>query len=378
MKKVGIVTWYWGNYGSILQAYALQQAIAELGLSCEVINHRVNGNIKEQMFYRVRHSGILNTIYYYTKKLGATIENHSLKELSYRNKAFNNFIKNNIQLSSEFYTNNNYYRCQQYDAYICGSDQIWNPNFTFLSSFYWLGFVNEKTKIAYAPSMGSELLTASDKEKISAYLKSFTGISVREIKSAEILSKLSLHHKVYTVVDPTMLITAEKWKEHLPKKSISEKYLFAYIIRGNKEQRNYIEKIARKYNLQLVVYPYLESNIIESDEKTWGDIRCFEDEPFDFLEKIYNAEMIITDSFHCSVFSILFHKEFFVLKKINDKTSQFGRLQQLLKMSSQEKRIIDMGDNVVPLGNNFYKSDIEIEKKRIESINYLKKSLHLC
>lgn len=67
-----------------------------------------------------------------------------------------------------------------------------------------------------------------------------------------------------------------------------------------------------------------------------------------------------------------------MLKKIRIRQSQFGRLQQLLKMSSQEKRIIDMGDNVVPLGNNFYKSDIEIEKKRIESINYLKKSLHLC
>ena len=88
MKKVGIVTWYWGNYGSILQAYALQQAIIELGLPCEVINHRVNGNAKEQILYRIKHNGILHTAGYYMRKISARMERSSVEELFCRNKAF--------------------------------------------------------------------------------------------------------------------------------------------------------------------------------------------------------------------------------------------------------------------------------------------------
>ena len=311
------------------------------------------------------------------RKISARMERSSVEELFCRNKAFEKFIKNNIQLSSIFYTNKSYHECQQYDVYVCGSDQIWNPNFTFLLPFYWLEFAKGKVKISYAPSMGNASLNVSDKKIIATYLKSFTGISVRESRSGELLSDLVHHYEIQTVVDPTMLISAQEWKKHLPKRSISKNYLFAYIIRGNKKQREYITRIAHKYNLQLVVYPYLEANIIETDEKTWGDIRCFKDSPFDFLEKIYNAEMIITDSFHCSVFSILFHKEFFVMKKTNDTTSQFGRLQQLLKMSSQEERIISTEEEIVPVGDNFNKSDRSIENMRIKSLDYLRSCLDI-
>lgn len=133
-KKVGIVTWYWGNYGSILQAYALQNAIKSIGLECEVIQHHVNGNIRMQIRYRILHQGILNTLKYYLNKSIAKLQVHNKKEITLRCNALNDFIEKNIKLSSQIYNNKNYSDCQNYKYYVCGSDQIWNPNFTFFSS----------------------------------------------------------------------------------------------------------------------------------------------------------------------------------------------------------------------------------------------------
>lgn len=314
-KKVGIVTWYWGNYGSILQAYALQNAIKSIGLECEVIQHHVNGNIRMQIRYRILHQGILNTLKYYLNKSIAKLQVHNKKEITLRCNALNDFIEKNIKLSSQIYNNKNYSDCQNYKYYVCGSDQIWNPNFTFFSSFYWLGFVKNGEKIAYAPSMGKTVLRKSEEKMIAKYLQSFKAISVRESKTSTLLNKILSKDKVITVSDPTMLIKADIWKEKVPSRRIKEKYLFAYLIRGNKEQRDYISTIAKQRKLVLVTYPYLEGNYINKEEKAWGDIRCSSDDPFDFLEKIFNAELIITDSFHCSVFSLLFHKDFYVLKK---------------------------------------------------------------
>lgn len=378
MDKVGIITWYWGNYGSILQAYAIQNAIASLGYDCEIIQHHVNGNIKTQLKYRLAHLGLKKTIGYYSNKLRVKLENpKNNSRLKLRDNAFNDFIKNNLILSAESYNNINYYKCQQYDTYVCGSDQIWNPSFTFLSTFYWLGFVQNGKKISYAPSMGSEPLNNLEKKIINEYLNSFSAVSVREEKTAKMLNDILRKGDVVTVADPTMLIEANTWRNKIPKSSINEKYLFAYLIRGNKEQRVYISSTAKQKKLTLVTYPYLEGNTIEKDEKYWGDIQCFEDNPFDFLGRIANADLVITDSFHCSVFSLMFHKDFYVMRKANDITSQFGRLEQLLGMCHEENRIIEIGDVIPSLNDDYVESDNAIENVRRLSKKFLEEALNM-
>lgn len=375
MEKVGIVTWYWGNYGSILQAYALQNTIISLGYKCDIIQHSVNGDIKTQLQYRISHDGISQTIHYYLKKIHAKSDMHKNSEVALRKDILDKFIKKNLILSTQSYNNTDYQKCQEYDIYVCGSDQIWNPNFTFLSSFYWLGFVKNVKKIAYAPSMGNSLLTDSEKRIISNFLQSFTAISVREEKTAKVLNRILHTNDIYTVSDPTMLIDADIWRKKIPERSINRKYLFAYLIRGNKAQRDYIKDISEQHNLTLVTYPYLEENAIENDERQWGDIRCFNDDPFDFLEKIVNSDLVITDSFHCTVFSLLFHKDFYVMKKIDDTTSQFDRLAQLLGMCDENKRIIKIGDEIMPIDDDFANADRAIYDIRIKSRRYLEENL---
>lgn len=378
MDKVGIVTWYWGNYGSILQAYALQRAIESLGYKCEIIQHHINGDIKTQLKYRLSHEGFVSTCKYFLNKIVAKSGAKRQRELLLkRNQRFKDFISKNLKLSQTNYSNSDYKNCLDYDIYVCGSDQIWNPSFTFLSPFYWLAFLPDGRRLlSYAPSMGNAKLTGTDVVIVSKYLRKIDFISVREEKSAEMLRKIIPDLDIFTVCDPTLLIQADEWKKIIPPKHISERYLFAYLIRGNREQRELITNVAKKYGLRLVVYPFLEGNKFEKDELDWGDVRCFDDNPFDFLSKIMYADMVITDSFHCSIFSILFHKEFYVLRKTDDTTNQFNRLEYVLDLCGHSQRIIDQIYGFVRSDCCFSESDRAIDSIRKKSWNYLQKALY--
>lgn len=380
MKKLGIITWYWGNYGSILQAYALQKTLSELGYDCETVCHCVNGKTFTRLKYRLKHMGIPQTFKFYFKKVYTKFYLKAKNlHISRREDIFRNFIEKNILLSRNRYNNSNFEKCSdEYDVLVCGSDQIWNPNFTFLSEFYWLGFASKNTiKVSYAPSLGVKEITTKQSVIIENFLQSFSGISVRE-KSSELVLKKVLGNKfdIQTVLDPTLLLEKEKWSSVSEGRSVPDNYLFAYLIRGSQKQRNYITNIAKEMKLKLVVYPFLELDSIERDEFTWGDMRVFEDSPFDFIEKIRNASLIITDSFHCSVFSIIYHKDFYVLRKANDKTSQFGRLDNLLTMFGQSERIISEYDSF-NLKNVSYDGVDEILKQRRESsISFLRNAIN--
>lgn len=377
MKKIGIITWYWGNYGSILQAYAMQQYLSMQGYDCEVVQHHVNGDLKMQARYRLSHDSPLSNLSNIKNKFsGAVWAKVQKEERAKRAEIFESFVRDNIRLSKKSYNNQNYAECLDYDVYICGSDQIWNPSFTFLSPFYWLAFLPKgKDAVAYAPSLGTATFNGADRELVKEYLLRFKAISTREENSGKMLEEIDPRIKVQHVSDPTFLPGADFWKEKVKKKETDKKYLFAYVIKGNDRQREYIESVARDNNLELVTYPYLENHKITKDEQTWGDVRCFGDDPFDFLTKIYNAELVITDSFHCSVFSLQFHKDFYALKKCGDKTSQFNRIEQLLDTCGMRTRIISED---MPFGRattDFSVSDGAIARLRDESRAYLNRAL---
>lgn len=381
MKKVGIVTWYWGNYGSILQAYALQKAIDKLGYDCETIQHNVNGSNKLKILYRLKQIGLAKTFKYYFDKVTSKIReknNVDYHNILKREETLDKFVKNTLKLSSVKYTNDNFVNCDGYDAFICGSDQIWNPNLTFLSDFYWLNFVKDKIKISYAPSIGSKGIPNSYKEKVKYMLSDFKTITVREKASENILKDIVPNKDIVTVLDPTMLLEKDYWESLLPSRSIESDYIFVYLLRANEEQLNYVNDIAKKLGLKVVIYPLLERTNHCEAEYVCGDYRIYDDTPFDFLEKIKNAKLVITDSFHCSVFSIIFHKNFFVLKKSNDKDGQLVRVTNLLDLTEQNFRLIDVNTDIekVEVKNSFAKSDIIIEQKRKECLELLKNSLN--
>lgn len=372
MKKVGIVTWYWGNYGSILQAYALQKTVEKFGYNCDVIKHHVTENKRKQIKYRVKHKGILNTIKYYyvqgTSKLSAQKD----KERNKRSITLDKFVNEKLKLCEKEYKNSDYKQCNGYDIYISGSDQVWNPDHTFLSDFYWLDFGEPTSKrIAYAPSIGNPRLFDKDKAIIKKYLEKFTAISAREARGADLLNGILGENKVITITDPTMLITANEWESVLPESKVNSPYMFAYILRDTSDQRKFIMETAKSMGLKLVVYPSLEKAGAES----WGDVNVFDDDPFEFLKRIQGAEIVITDSFHCSVFSLLFHKCFYVMKKSGYESSQFLRLEHLLSSCGVMNRVIDINTRIT---NDMYdceKVDSAIEAERDKGLRYLRVAL---
>lgn len=377
MKRIGIITWYWGNYGSILQAYALCEYLSMQGFDCEVVRHHVNGDFRTQVRYRLSHDSLSSNAANIKNKAAGMIYGRIQKdERAERMRTFERFVEENLRLSERAYTNQDYTECTDYDAYICGSDQIWNPSFTFLSPFYWLAFLPEgKDAIAYAPSLGTAEFGNDDRETVKRYLLRFKAISTREENSGKMLETIDPRIRVSHVSDPTFLPGADFWKSKVKSTKSEKKYLFAYLIKGNDRQREYIEAVARERQLELVTYPYLENHRITKSERTWGDVRCFGDDPFDFLTKIYNAELIITDSFHCSVFSLQFRKDFYALKKCGDTTGQFNRIEQLLKACGMSGRMISEDKPFRRAETDFDASDRAIAALREESRAYLDRAL---
>lgn len=373
MKKVGIVTWYWGNYGSILQAYALQQTVERLGYSCEIIKHHVTENKRKQIKYKVKHSGILNTTKYYFSQGIAKFLAQKDKERNRRCTILDEFVNEKLKLSEKRYDNSDYKQCNGYDIYISGSDQIWNPDHTFLSEFYWLNFAKSTSKrIAYAPSIGNPKLFDEDKAIIKKFLEKFTAISVREALGTDLLNGILGEDKVVTMADPTMLVTSDEWEALLPKNTENTSYMFAYILRDTSEQREFIKKAARSMGLQLIVYPSLEQM---TGAESWGDVNIFDDNPFNFLNRIRGADVIITDSFHCSVFSLLFHKCFYVMKKAGHESSQFLRLEHLLSSCGVMDRVVDIHSIITKAMYDYEKADSAIAVEREKGLRYLRKAL---
>lgn len=346
--RIGIATWHEENYGSILQAYATSAFLKELGHDPVFLRYDFSGSPLSKFVSRVGTIGAGPAISQCVANVrGRLFMRSHHGETSVRNDVMQSFIEKNLVETERLYTRSDCgdALCEA-DVFLCGSDQIWNPAITCFSPFYWLSFVPSGTpKISYAPSMGKPKLKAKHREFVVSRLNELHAASVREKTTADMLNELDgLNKYVETVVDPTLLLPKEQWESLCKSSRVNaseESYVFAYILRGSPEQREFAARLAKNRNLKLIVYPYLEAIPQGDDALTWGDERVFDDDPADFLARIRNASLVITDSFHCTVFSILFKKDFYVLRKTFDTTSQTTRIDDLLSVAGLEGRILE-------------------------------------
>lgn len=388
--RVGIVTWYDGNYGSILQAYALQQAIMQRGHEAAMIRHDLSDGKTRRLFQRMRYGGAMPMIRFYLLRAKGGIDHKQLsKDASKRKATLTDFAEKKLQLTERCYRNSDYKECSsEFDAFVCGSDQIWNPTLTAFSPFYWLSFLPEgKPRFSYAPSFGMQSVGVREKEIIHERLTGYLGISLRERSSAKLFSDIGIANPLpRSVLDPTFLLPNEKWEslcdeyENSNEQSIDEgSYLFAYILRETKEQRSLIEEFARQENLRLVVYPHLEGVSQNADGSAWGDVQVFDDDPAAFLSKIRRAKCVITDSFHATVFSLLFGTEFYVLRKALDsgKMSTRGRIDNVLELAGESRRFVENG-RIERRAYDGSSALAKLEPSRIEARAYLDDMLEKC
>ena len=200
--------------------------------------------------------------------------------------------------------------------FITGSDQVWS--FTWYRKEYFLDFVPlNKYKMSYAASFGISTFNEDQKEIIKMNLRNFRAISVREADVVDELKELT-GIDVKNTIDPTLLLSKEDWDVICSKRIVEREYVFAYFLGDNIKARKIAQSFTKKLNLELVFIPHANYGINTNDIFMNG-IKIYGASPYDFISLIKYAKYVFTDSFHASVFSIIFNKNFFVYNRSKKK-----------------------------------------------------------
>lgn len=373
--KIGVVTWFhYKNYGTVLQAYALQQFLKTKGYNCVLVNYIpvYNRNFLQKVKYGKFNRRIKNKIEAYRFKFSRKDIKEKLVD---RNELFENFVNKNINLTPKIQSKNDLLKLNDIiDCFICGSDQIWNPE--NLNGVYFLNFVSKKRKkISYAPSFGVSHISASKKKIIQQWINGFDKLSVREEIGANILKSLT-KKDVEVVVDPTLLLSREDWEQIIVNPDINEDYILCYFLGDRKEYWEVVQKLQRLTGYRVVIIPIRFNSYLQK-----YDIRISTG-PEDFIGLIKNAELIITDSFHGTIFSLIFQKDFYVFKRFKDKAkdSQNSRIYNILKLVNLENRLIQK-NFLIRSKNDIYIDNYEcvnrlLNEKIESSISFLIKALN--
>lgn len=372
--RIGIITWWRANYGSILQAYALQNIIKDFGVGeCEIVAQYDKHIISvANLMNKIKTVGIIKA----TKKGCMLLFFRGIKK---RNKRWEEFVNKNLIISKHSYTNTDIQDAnQEYDVFLCGSDQIWNPYNIGLDSIYWLGFVSgEKGKIAYAPSVGITEASKEMKDKIRENLKDFKFVSCREKSGTEFINSIIGDNKCVHVLDPTLAIKKDFWNTLCCARKYKTPYIFAYFLRGTREQRSAALKFAKKKNMKVVSVPFLDTDKLVINDLIFGDIRIWAPTVGEFISLIKNADYVFTDSYHCSIFSCIYHRQFSVFPK--EATAQTERIRDLLELLKMSDRIVSDVKEIEDINEiceeNWSELDRIIEKAKGISLEYLRKAL---
>lgn len=342
MKKCGIITMIDNeNCGNRLQNYALQEVLKQY-------NYDV---------YTIKNEKLLNWNDRYLYSLLRVIKKH-IKEFG-KNKPFREFNKK-IKFTKNYITikNCNSYK-NKFDIYVVGSDQIWKPTRKRMSFIDVLGFAEPNRRIAYAPSFGLDSIDNKYYKLLKNELPKFRALSVREDAGKKIISDATNIDNVEVLVDPTMLIEKEKWLTIADESSFvqEKKFIFTYFL-GDED----VEKLTKKFGNDYEIIDFYKNN--------FG--------PKEFLSLINNAELVLTDSFHACVFSILFNKKFYIFerKQKDCNNNMNSRIDTLCNKFSIDDRRIDSIDKINILDNLDYNLiNKKLEHERKIAREYLKKNI---
>lgn len=347
--KIGIITWFTGtNYGTNLQAIALQRYLRNLGHKVQIVNYEVNNesDVKITFFQkltdwhnlmtRVRRQPDKYALKYAVAKYGDKIEK--------RNKELSSEVKEQCCLTERIHDETELIDClSKFNLLICGSDQIWNPR--WYDRFYYADYDGVETRrISYAPSLGVNAILEGKVSEIKRSLSKFETVSVREQKGAELLRPL-MKIEPTVVIDPTFLLDAADWERIFPvKEKNNKRYALSMFLTDNSSHWKASRKFAERNGLQHVVIPYCGFSYLQK-----ADIRA-DAGLQEFLDLIRGAEYVLTDSFHMTAFSLIMNKQFYTFTRFKEDayTSQNTRVRNLLDIVKLEDRLLPYGMGTVP------------------------------
>jgi len=327
MKKIALVTCYFHlNYGSMLQAYATQKYFDDRSIPCE--NIRIDGLKKsiessKKRFYlkQIMNPQVLTgtILRIGRKKIVKKLHKQTLgNDLKIRENKFNDFVNQNFRLSKEYQSISELSgACSDYSTVLVGSDQLWLPS-NIDADYYTLNWVPEDiNKVSYATSFGTSYLPDNLKSKTKSFLTRIQHISVREETGVKIIRECA-GIEAELVCDPTLLFNAEQWMCIQKKEPIIDgDYILCYFLGNNKKDREFAKRLRERTGYKIVALLHLDEYI--KSDIGYADETPFDIGPGELINLIRNAEYIVTDSFHGSVFSILNKKIFFTSRRIKKK-----------------------------------------------------------
>ncbi|MBQ8297282.1 MAG: polysaccharide pyruvyl transferase family protein [Ruminococcus sp.] len=351
------------NYGSSLQTLATQNYLMQKGCKTEIID-----------YYPERYTslGLLKRLKNKSERLAKNpvllFGARCVISVSYVKKklVFDSFLRKYIKLTPKTYRTekellNNVPKA---DAYCTGSDQVWNSYWNEgVDRPLYLSFVpKSKYKFSYAASIGTSKLSEKEKTEVRPLLEEYNRITVRENNGVDILNDAGIHGAVQ-MLDPTLLFKASEWNKYTSNRFRNEKYVVTYNLHHDKRIDEYAAKIASEKNLKVFNISYNLHDIIRKGTLKW----CPTVE--EYLGLIRDAQYVVTDSFHATVFSLLFHTDFMVIYP--EKAS--SRLRSILELTGLNERGCDkmpplrLADQKI----NFSNTDAVLERERKKTEKYI-------
>lgn len=336
IARIAQMTWYQSqNYGSVLQAYALQRTLRNMGADARLVNYdpapwqqRNQSSLRKSKPFRaarVCQQRLMGAAPYVSDEKDAAFHAFASK-----------YIRETepVSLFEDFSILNSHF-----DAFVCGSDQVWSPR--CYDPRYFLDFVaDDRLRIAYAPSFGCDKLPAEASAAMAPLVRKFDALSAREAEGARMVEELC-DGECQVVCDPVVLLEADDWRSisrrdgHL----VSDEYCLCYFLGRSEENWERARGIAKTLGLKLVMVPVFNGDV-RRDGLALSGVG-----PLEFLSLIDRASYVCTDSFHGLVFSSIFERDFSVFErfKAGSSASQNVRIENFLRMAGLEHRLLRRG-----------------------------------
>jgi len=363
MKKIGTVSYNihcnFTNYGSALQTWALSQAIKKCGYDhilvdyCpDILADKDPLNPYKNMWDKDEESKKMVEL-----TMPAICENYHKFDAFYSNRFNRSKPYTSINFNDSF---------REVDGYVCGSDTIFCPDeFGFDDGYYANYSVMKGNAVSYAASFGDPHFTEETYQILNERIKNFKALGIREDQMIPYL-KQHTTVSVQRTIDPTLLLTADDYAEIIGENTEKDKYLLLYSRRYSPRMEEYAEKLASDYGWKIIDISLRATNA----EK--GHIMRYDAGVEEFLSLAKHAEYIVTNSFHGMIFSVQFKRPFVIFSR----EQCDNKIDELLQLFGIPERMLVTGDE--KFGEiNYEKVHSNIEKARIESMNFLKMELSL-
>lgn len=358
--KISVITMHAvKNYGSVLQTYATQKLLTDLGHDVEIVNYIRNKNLNSNLLktWTKDDKGI-------KKKIKSLILKPTIRSWK---KIFGEYLDEYINLTPYVYSSeedliNN---PPIADIFCTGSDQVWNSGWNNgIEKAFYLTFVPDNIpKIAIAASIGKNKLDKEEIDIILPYLRRYDYISMREISGLNIIRDMGLTN-VGFCLDPTLLISKEEWLEHAKYPPMRKKYILVYQLNHDKEFDDYAVRLAKRKGLELyrVCTRY--------DQCRFSGKPIFIPKVQELLGLINNAEFIITNSFHATIFCINLNKEFISIYP-NEYSSRISDILDVFSL--QDRHLTNYNQyEIIDSKIDYKKVNLKLCEYRLQSINLIR------